>query len=97
MEPTLDWLHDDMVNAMADVCNGGMGRGGDGARRPDVQRFTAARYSKGLHPSCYARFRVRGRLGRGAADLFVRLPRKRRREHPHITVVVDERTRRMGR
>ena len=31
------------------------------------------------------------------ADLFVRIPGERRREHAHVTVVVDEHTRRMGR
>ena len=41
MEPIVDWLHDEMANAMGDVCNGGMVHGADGAPRPDVRHPTA--------------------------------------------------------
>src|SRR6266550_1297424 len=40
---------------------------------------------------------VGGRLGRGAADLFVGIRGERHLEHAHVAVVVDERTRRLGR
>jgi hypothetical protein len=41
MEPIVDWLHDDMVNATDDVCNGRMVHGAHGARRPDLHRSWA--------------------------------------------------------
>ena len=68
-------------------------------RHPRAGRTATRRDSRQLAEPDHPRTArcVSGRLDGGAADLFVGIPGKRRREHAHVTVVVDERTRRMGR
>src|SRR4051812_32338073 len=49
MKPNVIWLHDDMANAMGDVCDDGMVHCTDCTLRPVARSSTAARYDEAVH------------------------------------------------